>query len=356
MKDALLKSYGGGKYPIVRQDDNVTVLRIPSTRFGSPEDKDLHDEYFKSTAYFGDDVLSQRVLTFEHFLGPLLNPHAPKSVADQVLGVATNAKTENGSRFMDAEIRRISKYHDYVLALNNEGLLGTSSQTLPGAKRKSEDGGIDDWFEVEVCLTACPADPKTVPAVREKVAALAKSFGLPEPEVAELPVETSIEAPADEAEKPLADQIAEAVAAADTTPVAPVEGEAKSLYAEVQALRQELSTMKAYIWGGIDLHGSPEPGESLADVLKALRELVGSGNTEMKSLLTSTLAKVNDTQKGLVSIAPTLGTVVAEKVRAQLSDLSKRSPAELEAEELAKSRQLRTPIYRSSIPENAPGG
>lgn len=355
----LIKTVASVKGEIVSQDEVKTVLRIPVSRFGSPESKDLHDEYFKKDCYFGDDTIKTKFGLYEHLMNPEHNPYAPKSVQAQVLGPATLVKTDDMARWFDFEIMRANQYHDYVIALNEKGWLGTSTQCFPYGKDADSDGGIKTWLESEVTLTPTPADQHLIP----ELAALAKSFGLPEPEVLTDPPAADIKSEEQPAADPPAPEPAPAAEETDeieeilknaTAPAAtdePVEKKTvevptdilQELLTTVKSTREELAAVKAYVWGDVSIHGMPQEGETLFDVLKEIQELVGSAN--------STATK---TQKGLT----TLAKFIAAELRKEVREVLDASEDEKEADELlgkARGHQYNG-AKSSSIPDHAPGG
>lgn len=355
----LVKNFQSMKGEIIAQNDDTVTLRKLVTTNGSPDAKDLHGEFFKTTTYFGDDVITQKFALYDHLLNPLLNPHAPEGVKSQVLGKATLAKTDDMGRWFDFELQRSKPYTDFVLKMDDMGILGASTQTFPLGKTVGEDGGIDEWLEGEVTLTLTPADPKTIQQVEE----IAKSFNLPvptlikaeeAPEAAPATTPASTPAPAaDKAEEE--DDIGKILngaddpakteePAADAKSAAPASPEQfEALMAELREQKAQLATFKAWIWGGVDLHGSPSEGESLFDVLRAMQQLLESQGDTAKSL-----------KKGLVSMAEFL----AKKHTEALADMVKKSKDEDEADEIVESVNSRKnfPRLKSNIPEHAPGG
>lgn len=350
----LMKTSPGLKGEIVRQDDDVTVLRLPVTIFGSPEKKDLHDEYFHEGTYFGDDVLTVKFAVYEHFMNPMVNPFASQDPRDHLLGKATLAKTDDGARWCDFEISRRNKYHNYILALNEKGYIGTSSQCFPGTKVVGEDGRIDSWIENELSLTPTPADPTSVPGIADELAALAKSFGLPPPELGEQKSETETPTPTPDPVDPDFTEQLESILnpeeekpeseAEEATPAPnePASEDTAKMFEILKQVQADVAVMKAYVWGDISVHASPSEGETLADTLRALQELVGSGN-----------AGISKVQKGLLSLA----SFVADKAAKGAAEQVRKSLDEQEAEDLAAptSASPRKKYLNTSIPDHAPG-
>lgn len=365
---SLVKTIKGVRGEVVSQDDEKTVLRLPVTRFGGPDSKDLHGEYFDRSCYFGDDAVTLKFALYEHLMNPMSNPYAPEGVKAQVLGKATLAKTDDMARWFDFEIRRSNQYHDYILKLNDLGYLGTSTQCFPNGKTVDADGRITDWLEGEVTITPTPADHLLVP----KVVELAKSLGLPEPVVEEAE-DASAEQPAAEPEKPAqtpaepeaqeenvdAEEAMNAILdqASEETPAEQPEGDAvpeqaedlaaqvKALTAQVQAQNHAFDTFKAWVWGDIMIQGTPQEGESLFDVLRAIQDMVNGTNGDMKKL-----------QKAQLTFAD----FVVKKLGKQVREIARESADEREAHtlanELQKQSPQQTPRLRSSIPDHAPGG
>jgi hypothetical protein len=363
----LMKTISGVRGEIISQDDEKTVLRLPVTRFGGPDSKDLHGEYFDRQCYFGDDAVTVKFALYEHLMNPLNNPYAPEGVKAQVLGKATLAKTDDMARWFDFEIRRSNQYHDYALKLNELGYLATSTQCFPNGKTVDADGRITDWLEGEVTLTPTPADHLLVP----KIVELAKSFGLPEPilvkDAESVPTEEPVadQKPADEPEKPaeqeeevfdaeaamnaILEQAEGETAPAEQTEAQPDETVTPATIAElteqVKSANAQFALIKAWVWGDVSISGTPQEGETLFDVLRAIQQMLNGTNSDMKKL-----------QKAQLTFAD----FVVKNLGKQVREIARESADEREAHEIANQQLQKnapqTPRYRSSIPDHAPGG
>ncbi len=378
MSKHYMKETGPTTVEVVSQDADKTVLKVLVTRNGGPTKKDLHQEFFTGSTYFGDDVITAKFGTYEHMMNPTHNPFAPDDVETQILGKAELIENDEMGRWFRFEIDRKNQYHDYIMELKDMKCLGASTQCLPGGKRKNADTGeITHWVESEVCVTPTPADPGTI----NQITALAKYFVLPDLYVmmaaeeadttppAATPEVPATDAPATETDdkpKLTLEQQMDALLApqADPTDAAPVDppadppatgddasktvtvpaGDFKALNDMVKSQGDELKAMKSWIWGSISLSGSPGEGETLMDVLAGMRQLVGDA-----------VSGQEDTQKALLKFAGH----VAKDLQKRLGDDLKKSAAEREADSLleqggAKGGQQGR-HFKSSIPDNAPG-
>ncbi len=141
-----------------------SVLRISPTPFGSAFQKDLHDQYFNETTYFGDDYVAEKFGLYEHFMNSFNNSEMAKSPKkDNILGVARLVKEENDpTRWFDIEIARSHTYHDFVFKLAEMGILGASTQAFMNSVEVEDDGFIPVWIESEVGPTVSPANPESI--------------------------------------------------------------------------------------------------------------------------------------------------------------------------------------------------
>lgn len=167
-----------GRLELVRQDDQVTVLKGMATAFGSPARKDLAKEFFDKDTWFGDEYgIDKKFLIYDHAVNDMQNPHSVAGAPpDPILGVAKYIETDERGRWFEFEIKRANEYHDYVMALHAMNRLGTSSRTLPGIGVKEMDehvpGRIKKWPEVEVTLTPTPCDDATAFTEEDVVAVI----------------------------------------------------------------------------------------------------------------------------------------------------------------------------------------
>lgn len=370
----------------VAQDSEKTTYRVLLTPFGSPEQKDLHGEFFHKGTYFGDDVMTRKYALYEHHVNHLNNPFLPEGKS-QVIGVASYVKTDDMGRWFDFEIKRSNDYHDYIEKLVEMKLMGASSQCYAGSKKMNAKvaGQIDEWLESEGSMTVTPASPDTL----EKIYDVAKTYApmllkkdssgailpltlketspaVPVTAADPTPVVDAEEDDADrdeedaDSEKPLSEQVNEILTA--PTPEQEAEAEkqteeekrfAAAVQAEVAKAIAPLQTAMMKVSGYFDLYvgvfGDLADEEAKARVM----ELFG-----LMDKTAGIAAKQKDTDRTVLSIATALKNQ-GLKVALNLPAPGSYNPAPAaQAAAPGGSRKNNNQPRRvaSGIPAHAPGG
>ncbi len=164
------------KAQVVKNVKGVLTLRLMGSSVGNPDKKDFYGEFFTEKTDFGDSFFKTRYSTYDHLPPPwAANPFSSRVLRTEPIGTAVlDASTEEGRWFL-VEIAKAQEYHEYFIELAKMGILGASTQCLPGSNTVMPDGEITAWFETEIALTVQPADPNTLGQINE----MAKSFKLP---------------------------------------------------------------------------------------------------------------------------------------------------------------------------------
>lgn len=368
----------------VAQDDVKTTYRVLLTPFGSPEQKDLHGEFFHKGTYFGDDVMTTKFALYEHHVNHINNPFLPEGKS-QVIGVAKYVKTDDMGRWFDFEIKRSNDYHDYIEKLVDLKLMGASSQCYAGSKvlNAKTAGQIDEWLESEGSMTVTPASPDTL----EKIYDAAKTFA---PQLLRkdssgqiLPLilkESSPATPIDPADTPTPDvdndedrdtedpeedipldqQVAEILNAPTPEEVAAAEEEtaeekrfnaavAKAVAKALEPINAQVMKVSGYFDVYVSIFGDLQDEEAKGRVMEVFALLDKTAAMTAKqqehgrSILSIATAMKNQGIKGLGHIvAPAPGTYTPAPAAPTAAPGSRKS-----------NNQPRRP---SGIPANAPGG
>lgn len=142
--------------------------------WGSPTKRDLMDEFFTTktaelTAIF--DVTKRLPLLYEHAIdGKLMTT---------VVGLVDKVQADEVGLWYEAQLTMAGKYRAAIDELIGQGLLGTSSGTLPAARRVDrKTGQVLRWPVVEISLTPRPAEPRMMerPVAEIKAAFAAIGF------------------------------------------------------------------------------------------------------------------------------------------------------------------------------------
>ena len=121
---------------------------------GAPERKDLTGEYFTPETEEMDAIYKA--------IGklPFLYGHAMDgALKSTVVGVIDVVARDEVGLWYEAQLDRSGKYKAAIQKLAQDGALGTSSGTLPGARKVAADGRIERWPIIEGSATTSPADP-----------------------------------------------------------------------------------------------------------------------------------------------------------------------------------------------------
>lgn len=119
--------------------------------WGSPDDKDLHGEYFTPETKLWADNGIPRPMLYHHGLDGRLKA--------AVVGVINTLKTDDFGVWAEAQLDMRQEYARYIEDLVSKGALGWSSGSLPHLVDIAPDGKILQWPIVEGSLTPTPAQP-----------------------------------------------------------------------------------------------------------------------------------------------------------------------------------------------------
>jgi len=321
-----------GRLELIRQDDDVTVLKGLAVAFGSENRRDLSGEYFDADTWFGDEYgIDKKFAIYDHAVNDMQNPYSEEGAPpDPIIGVAKYIETDARGRWFEFEIKRANEYHDYIMALHAMNRLGTSSRTLPGKGVKVMDpkikGRIAKWPEVEVTLTPTPCDDATA-FTEEDVTAVIGAMKAHAPHLHELLVQQAMKQAADEA---AAKALAESQQAAneagevenqesgeqpDTPAVDPLEDAIGKLKApveeeetepqtpapnaEVEALQQKITELESQL---AELRTASEGVKTLVTAVETIKSHLTTAVAETTSLKAEMAglkkAKLTDLLKG----------------------------------------------------------
>ena len=125
--------------------------------WGNEKARDLDGEFFtpqteELTAIF--DTIGKLPFLYNHATDGALKT--------AVVGVIDTLQADDIGLWYEAQLDQGQKYKDAIRQLVNKNVLGTSSGTLPGARRVAKNGQILRWPIVEGSATATPADARQV--------------------------------------------------------------------------------------------------------------------------------------------------------------------------------------------------
>lgn len=120
--------------------------------FGSPDQRDLHGEYFTSKTNFALDLYEQRPALYHHGLDG--------TVRAERAGVIKSLKVDDWGVWAEAQLDMHKEYVQAVLQLVKKGVLGWSSGSLPHLVEVTDSGEIKAWPIIEGSLTPSPAEPR----------------------------------------------------------------------------------------------------------------------------------------------------------------------------------------------------
>lgn len=125
--------------------------------WGDENNKDLDDEFFTPE--------TEELTTIFEAMGklPYLYNHATdKQVKASVVGYIDVLQPDSEGLWYEAQLEQGNQYVAAIQKLISQGRLGTSSGTLPGARKVAKNGQILRWATVEGSATPTPADPRQV--------------------------------------------------------------------------------------------------------------------------------------------------------------------------------------------------
>lgn len=120
--------------------------------FGSPEQRDLHGEYFTPDTEYHLDWYDRRPALYHHGLD--------KTVKAQPVGLITSVTKNDIGLWAEAQLAMHNEYAQSVYEMVEKGALGWSSGSIPHIVKVAQDGRIEEWPIVEGSLTPTPAEPR----------------------------------------------------------------------------------------------------------------------------------------------------------------------------------------------------
>jgi hypothetical protein len=133
---------------------------------------------------------------------PYLYNHATDStLKSSVVGVVDVMEADEMGLWYEAQLDLSNQYRSVIRNLVSEGVLGTSSGSLPGGARVEKSGRIARWPIVELSSTPTPADPRQMERPIAEIKSAFKSIGIE--------FESNAEAGSPEADRTSADTVAE---------------------------------------------------------------------------------------------------------------------------------------------------
>ena len=141
--------------------------------WGNPAQRDLTREYFTPETADMTSIFVQ--------LGRLPNLYAHGSdgtMKSSLVGVIDTMIADDIGVWYEAQLQRSSAYREAVMRLIQQGLLGSSSGTLPAAREVGPDGHIKRWPIVEVSLTPAPAEYRMLTRPVSEIKEVFEAIGL----------------------------------------------------------------------------------------------------------------------------------------------------------------------------------
>lgn len=122
--------------------------------------KDLVGEYFTPNTKFESAYTKSGILhvDFEHGF----DPDGAGLDENEIMGVVDwkTAKVDERGIFVERILKRQAAYMEYIEPLIEEGLVGTSSQSISGKAKRTQDGEIVEWPLMRDSLTFTPMEPR----------------------------------------------------------------------------------------------------------------------------------------------------------------------------------------------------
>lgn len=125
--------------------------------WGSDTERDLDGEYF--------DQATEEMTSIFVAVGrlPYLYNHASDGVAKStVVGIVDVLASDDVGLWYEAQLDLANKYVGVIRKLIGKRALGTSSGTLPNARRVEKSGRIARWPVIELSATPTPADYRQI--------------------------------------------------------------------------------------------------------------------------------------------------------------------------------------------------
>jgi hypothetical protein len=122
--------------------------------------KDLTGEFFTQKTHFDSNYTDLGVLyvDFEHGR----DAEKAGNSSSNVLGIVNwkLAKVDEKGIFVERVLNRRAKYIEFLSHLIDAGIMGSSSEAIPGATRKKSGGEIIEWPLMRDTLTVTPLEPR----------------------------------------------------------------------------------------------------------------------------------------------------------------------------------------------------
>ena len=122
--------------------------------------KDLTGEFFTKKTHFDSNYTDLGVLyvDFEHGR----DAERAGNSQNNVLGIADwkSAKVDDTGIFVERVLNRRAKFIQLISELIDAGVVGSSSEAIPGTPRKKSGGEIIEWPLMRDSLTVTPMDPR----------------------------------------------------------------------------------------------------------------------------------------------------------------------------------------------------
>jgi hypothetical protein len=164
--------------------------------WGDDSAADLDGEWF--------DPLTEEMTSIYKAVGklPYLYNHATdKTLKTSVVGVVDVMEADEIGLWYEAQLDLSNQYRTVIRTLVGEGVLGTSSGSLPGGVRVEKSGRIARWPVVEISATPTPADPRQMERPIAEIKSAFKVIGVE--------FQTEVEAASPEADRTSADPVTE---------------------------------------------------------------------------------------------------------------------------------------------------
>lgn len=141
--------------------------------WGDSKSRDLTGEYFTAqteelTSIF--DAMKALPFLYHHAMDG--------AVKTAVVGKVDVLHRDEVGLWYEAQLAQSNKYKQAIMQLVEKGALGTSTGTLPGARKAMPNGFIARWPIVEVSGTPTPAEPRMMERPVAEIKAAYQALGL----------------------------------------------------------------------------------------------------------------------------------------------------------------------------------
>lgn len=169
-------SLPGDAFKAVSETDDELVIENHIVLWGSPEEKDLTQEFFtKETVFDSEFTKSNRIeVNWEHGEDPEHMGNTPEEIFGWVDW--KTAKVDDIGLQVRRVLNRRHRYMKWLETLIKAGLVGSSSQAVPHETEKSADGEIVRWPLFRDTLTVSPAESRMM---TDNVVSALKALNLP---------------------------------------------------------------------------------------------------------------------------------------------------------------------------------